>query len=236
VRTATDLASVALLFKDDTNPTRRLAALQHLLGDARYREMVVREVVERRDGRLAREIGLSAARTLAATDAIAVLERVCHLAPQQLTGAFLHLGAGDSSALRQAYEQRLADGTASAFRAELITGAGFTGRAEDIALAQLAFRQDPHPDVRSRAMLVLTAQAGTALGEQTLMAALDDATFSADPARLGQIVLALENLAPGGDPNAIDRVAKRLLVRSELLPGDRSNLEKVLARALPRQR
>ena len=102
-----------------------------------------------------------------------------------------------------------------------------------LKLAQLAFANDPDPAVRTRAMFAITGNADSRTGEKTLMAVLDDSTFTADPSRLGSIVGALQNLASIGDYNAVDRIGKRLMKRTGLRAGDRRQLELILRRVLP---
>jgi hypothetical protein len=235
LRRPEEIAALALVQKDSGDASARLAALEMLLTAAggRYRSLVEQEVLERRDATLARALANAAAIVLAPRDALDLLLRLAPLAPGSMTGPFLNLGHRDSKALREAYVQMLADNVQPRLRAELVSGAGFQG-GDNLETAQIAFEHDADPEVRSRALCVLTAKAGAALGEKTLMAALDDPGYSSDPARLGTLVLALENLA-GGDPNVLDRVARRIGARSELLPSDRRRLEALLARALPRR-
>ena len=65
-RTGSDLASLALLFKEDVNQSRRLAALRHLLtaDGGRYKELVVQEAIDRHDPALVRELALAISRKL----------------------------------------------------------------------------------------------------------------------------------------------------------------------------
>lgn len=234
-RTSTELAGLALLFKDDANPSRRLAALQHLLSarGGRFREIVVQEVVQGGDAGLARELGVAASIELDPAEALAVLQRLTPVAGASLMAAFMALGERDEVLLQRAYDEQLALDSDPNLRAELVTGAGFRGTPAAVEMARSAFDHDPDAEVRSRAMFVLTSQAGTALGEATLMAALDDPRFGDDPIRLGQIGLALENLVHHGELNAVDRVGHRLLARQKLLPADRERLEALLRRVLP---
>jgi hypothetical protein len=83
-------------------------------------------------------------------------------------------------------------------------------------------------------MLALTGQVGAAEGEKILMAALDDPAFAEHPGRLGQVVLALQNLVATGNPNAVDRVGRRLKGMGQLGAEDRRRLEMILERALPK--
>ena len=146
------------------------------------------------------------------------------------------LGSKDSELLGQAYEQRLADGVDAQMRAELITGVGFAGTANSVELAKTALQYDPDPEVVSRALFVLSASGDIELAEQSLLRALDDPRIGGDPVRLGGIVHALHNLTGGGAINALHRLGQRLAAMPNLLPGDRLELEKILARSLPQGR
>lgn len=232
-RTSAEIASLALLFKDDANPSRRLAALRALLTAqaGRFRELVVHDVLQRRDRGLARAVTAAAAEDLDVRSALDIVERLVDVAGHDVVPALLTLGQRDAAALHRRYEEKLADNLAPTLRAELVSGAGFAG-TKGLDLAKLAFQLDPDHDVRSRAMFVLTARAGAALGEATIGAMLDDADVSGNPLRLGQIVLALENLIDSCAPDVVERLGRRL-AGHELLPGDRQTLEKLLARAVP---
>ena len=85
-------------------------------------------------------------------------------------------------------------------------------------------------------MFAITANAAEALGEETVAAALDDPEFSRSPGGLGEIVLALENLAAKGMGDAVRRLGTRLMSRSNLLPGDRTRLAEILSRTFPGDR
>jgi len=225
----------ALIFRIDANPAKRLVAMRYLLvaDNGRYREFILQEAIATRDEQLISELTVTAADQLAPREAISALERLSLVTKRPQTMAFMRLSLRDSKVIFDAYEQKLADGTRPDFRAELITAAGFRNGADGLKLAQLAFDHDPDPEVRTRAMFAIAGNADSKTGEKTLMAALDDATFSADPSRLGSIVCALQNLASAGDYNAVDRIGKRLLKRTGLLPGDRRRLELILRRVLP---
>lgn len=232
VRSAEDIASRALVLLQETNPSLRAAASKLLLTDDRYREIVLQLVRDHQDAAMARQLALAAAGELPPETAIAVLRRLQATAGDLLP-AFLLLGTRADGTLVRAYEQTLADDVDPQFRAELVSGAGFSSTPQGVQVAQLAFDHDPHPDVRTRALFVLTANAADAVGETTLNTAIDDATAREDSRELGAIVLALENLERAGLRNAVDRLGQRLRVCAALRDGDRSNLERILARALP---
>lgn len=178
---------------------------------------------------MARDLGLAAARTLEPSEALMVLQRVATVTTEGITSAFVTLGQRDPQVLRTTYESKLADNTEPGLRAEMITGSGFSRTVDGVELARLAFRADPDPTVRTRAMFVLTANAEQDVREEVLTSALDDAEYSGDPRRLGEIVVALENLARKGITNAVQRLGTRLMSRTDLLPGDRERLAKLLS-------
>jgi len=233
-RSSTELASLALLFAEDTNPSRRLAALRHLLtaDSGRYEQFAVDLVVRSGDRDLAREIAMTGATELPPKRALRVLERLADIESTATTAAFLMLGQRDPDTLRNAYEQKLADRIAPHVRAELVTGAGFRGDAVDVA--QLAFTHDPDPEVRTRAMFVLSAQATPEVAERTLLEALDDPRFADREDRVGAVVAALRNIALAGEVNAVDRIGRRMLVHPHLGDEDRRRVEELLARYTPR--
>ena len=233
LRRPEEIAALALLEKDSESPSTRLAALKTLLAaaDGRFRALVEQEVMQKRDAILAKELAAAAALELAPKEALDLLIRLTPIAAGGMIGPFMSLGHRDPALLQDAYERMLAQDVDPRVRAELVTGAGFEG-GENLEIARTAFEHDRDPEVRSRAIFVLTAKAGSTLGEKTLMAALDDRALSSDPVRLTGIVLALENLV-GGDPNVIDRIGRRILARSELTSSDRKKLGELLARSLP---
>jgi len=232
VRSSGELTSLALLLLQDQNPAKRLCACTELLRSERYRPLVLELARAGKDESFATDVALAAAQTLPPETALASLQELLP-SSSRLLAAFLTIGNRDATAMRSAYERRLADDTDPGFRAELITGAGFTRTPEGLALARLAFDSDPHLEVRTRAMFALTANAAESLGETAIHTLLDLPEFARDPARLGAAVLALENLERKGQINAIDRLGQRLRTCSALLAGDRANLERILARSLP---
>jgi hypothetical protein len=231
-RSSQELASLALLLFDDSDPGKRLAACRQLLLDARYRDVVLARAKERKDAALAAELCAVAAQQLSPAAALAVLAELGPLAPTALTVPYLALAQRDAAAVCAAYERHLADDVRPGVRAELITGAGFTRSAEGIELARLALHADRDNGVRVRAMFVLTGNAAAALGESAMSQLLDDPAFANDADCIGAAVLALENLERANLINAIDRLGQRLR-QTALRAGDRDNLERILARALP---
>lgn len=233
-RSRTDLATVALMLKDDSNPAKRSAAMQRLLGadDERLVDFVLTEVEQKRDGRLARELALSAAEATTPARAMAILQRMRRVDDSPLTGATLTLALRDPASLRSAYEGLVGDGRDAALRADVITALGFNPSPENSALTRLAFDSDPDPGVRARALLALSAKG--AQGEQVIERALEDVSFlGAKGERLPDVIAAIQNLAGAGDLNAVARLGRRVLARPDLAKHDRADLEQLLANTLP---
>ncbi len=233
-RTSGNLASLALVYADDSNPTRRICALRHLLTsrDGRYEHFVMERVRQSRDSDLAVAVGITAARELEPRAALRVLEQLEPVAgASRLTASFLLLGNRAPASIRTAYEHKLADQVAPQLRAEMVTGFGFGDSGFE--LARVAFEQDPDLEVKKRALFVLASRSTVEIGEHTLLAAIDDDAFTADPTRVGAIVSALDNLANHGDANAVHRVGRRLRVHPKLMDADRRRLDDLLAQHTP---
>lgn len=228
-RSSSDLASLALLFKGDINPSRRLAALQHLLtaDGGRYKELVLRDAIDRRDPQVLGELVLAISKRLPPKEAIGDLLRISQVSSRSLTPALLNVGLRDASVLRAAYDKHLADNSHAQFRGELITGAGFQQDTAGLDLALDAVRVDPDPDVCCRALMVITSRADPVLAEARVMSLLDQPQFSDSPEHLGKVVLALQNLATRDCPNALRRVADRMLATGRLRAGDKRRLRRL---------
>lgn len=231
-RTSEHLAGFALLLLDDGNRSEQLAAARLLLLDERYREVVLAHLRRTKDADLARTLAMAAAQELPPTAAFAVLTTCAEVTGGD-TAPFLTLATREPELLRREYEQRLGDDVHPRLRAILVTGAGFTNTPEGIELARLAFASDPDPEVRMRALFVLTGTAAEALGEAAIAAALDDPKLGGNPERLGAIVLALENLARAGMVNAVHRIGTRLKATAGMPASTRESLDRLLAEALP---
>lgn len=232
VRGSDRLAGLALLLLEDGNASERLAASRLLLLDARYREVLLARLRETGDRELARTVAMAAAQDLPATEAFAVLTRIADVVGQDVS-PFLTLAMRGPELLVREYEERLGSDVEPRLRALLVTGAGFAGTPESLELARLALAQDPDPEVRLRALFVLTGAAAATLGEAAIQQALDDPRLGSDPQHLGSIVLAVQNLARAGQRNAVDRLATRLRATAGLSPSSRELLEQVLREALP---
>ncbi len=231
-RSSEHLAGLALLLLDDGNASERMAAARLLILDERYREVVLDHVRRTKHEGLARTLAIAAAQELPPTEAFAVLTTTAEITGAD-TGSFLTLAVRAPGLLQQEYEQRLGSDVSPMLRAALVTGAGFTRSPEGIEVAKLAFASDPDPEVRMRALFVLTGTAAEALGETAIGQALDDPAIGGDPERLGAVVLALENLARAGLVNAVHRLGARLRATPGLAESTREVLERLLAQTLP---
>ncbi len=236
-RSSSGIDSLALILKDDSNPARRLAALEHLLasGSENLIRLVLDLAGKRGDRALARQLAHCAANKLEPELALRVLSELVDLAGEELVSPFMILATRDSAAVQAAYEQRLGDLVDARVRAELITGCGFSGSPESIDLAETAFNQDPDPEVLSRALFVLSAKAKPALAEEYLARALDDPRIATDSGRIGSLVLCLQNLGKRGAYNSLSRIAERIRVLPQLLPQDRREMDRILQRFLPQR-
>ncbi len=225
------LETLALMLKDDTNPARRAAALEHLLmsNDRQLIEFVVQDVEDQRDASRACDLAWAAAGKLPADVGLSVVRRLRAVAARSLSGPAIELARRDESLVRAAYDQLLSATENPDLRADLVTGLGFNPSRENLATVKTAFDRDPALAVRKRALLALTANAATALGEQIVNAALDDRELcGARGERLGVIVAALENMASAGENEAVARLGAQLARRPDLPPGARTELERLL--------
>lgn len=232
-RTSEELNGLALLLLRDGNASERASAAELLLADPRYRLVVLEHLRRSEDHKLAREVAMVAARILEPQVALQVLSETAGLAGDFLA-PYLVLGYREPALLQREYELQLANDTSPEFRGELVRGVGFSKDPLGVATAQLAFQSDPHPDVRLKAVFVLTANAAKTLAEPAFHAALQDPAIRDNPVRLGALVLALENLANAGEINAVDRIGRQLLAAGALNQHSRTSLEELLARTLPR--
>ncbi len=233
-RRSGQLESLAMMLKDDTNPAKRSAAMQHLLAadDPRLVDFVLAEAEQARDPRLARELAMGAVEGATSARALEVLQRMRRVEDTPLTSATLTLALKDPAGLREKYETLVGEGRDARLRADLITGLGFNPSPENTALTQLAFDSDPDPEVRARALLALSTSA--ARGEEAIGRALDDATFLGKRGeRMRDVIAAIQNLAGSGQLNAVARLGKRVLARPGLAETDRKDLERILREALP---
>jgi hypothetical protein len=231
IRDRGQLASLAMLMLQSGTPSEIIAACRTLLADARFRDLVIDCVRNKKDRALAQAVAMAAAEGLAAREALPVI-RTMHALSSSVTAALIALGSRDPAALQDAYELALADDVGADFRSELVSGAGFATSAAGLELARLALMNDPARSVRERAMFVLTARAAEAAGEQAIATLLDDPLFVSDPRHLGAAVSALANLESAGLIQAIDRLGQRL-TNLPLRDFDRERLQQILARALP---
>lgn len=231
-RSSSQLAGLALLLLDSGNVAERLAAARRLVLDDRYRDAALAHLRRTRDRDLARAVAMAAAEELPAATAFSVLTLAAEITGQD-TAPFLTLAHREPGMLRAEYEQRLGSDVTPRVRALLVAGAGFAGTSEGIEVAQLALSSDPDPEVRLRAVFVLTGKTAETLGEAAVARALDDPQIGGNPERLAALALAVENLARAGLVNAVHRLGERMRAASGLSPSARSMLDRLLADTLP---
>lgn len=222
---------MALLLLGDADPSKRTAACRQLLGDARYRHVMLAWLRERGDVAVATEVANLAAQELPANEALAVLRE---LGPtlKNMPSAYMSLAFRAPEAIGDAYRELLAANTHAATRTDLIAGLAMAEAGHAIPAVELAQGSDPAPEVRAQAMLTLTVTAPLTHGEQACQRALDDPAIGGDPGRLAIVLLAMQNLEAAGMTNAVDRLGQRLRTMP-LREDTRLQLEQLLARALP---
>ena len=230
-RTSAELASMAMLLLADPDPCKRTAACRQLLGDPRYRHVVLAWLREHKERTVSAEIATLAAQELPPKEALAVLRE---LAPMltNVPAAYMSLGYRAPEVLVDAYHELLAANTHATVRSDLIAGLAMANAPESTPAVELALQSDPSPEVRVQAMLSLTATAAATHGEAACNRVLDDPCLASDPARLAVVVFALQNLEVAGLANAVDRLGQRLR-NTPLREDTRRALELLLARALP---
>jgi hypothetical protein len=229
-RSSDELSQLALVLLADADPSQRTAACQQLLGDPRYRAMVLASLRERNDTVVANELAQICARDLLAADALAILRELAPVLSRP-TAPYMAIAFRAPDAVADAYRELLATDTQAGIRAELVTGIGVARTPLGDEIATLALAQDPSPDVRVQAAFALsTRDAETA--ERAIQQALDDRRIAEDPVRLSALVFALQNLEAGGHVNAIARLGERL-GQGPLAESSRQILTGLLARALP---
>jgi hypothetical protein len=230
-RSTQELSLLALTWLGGDDASQRTAACRQLLGDPRYRALVLSWLRERNDRTVAGELAKVAASELEAPDALALLRELTPLLPTA-PNAYLVLGFRAPEALADSYRELLASNTQTQVRADLVTGVGMTTTPLGLEIAQLALANDPSPDVRIQAVFALTARREKALAEAALNQVLDDPLVARDPTRLGALVFALQNLEAADDPNVMQRVGQRLQTLP-LADHSRQLLANLLARAVP---
>lgn len=229
-RSSDELSRLAMLLLADADASKRTAACRQLLGDSRYRAMAIAWLREHGDRTVAAELAGIAAHELEPAAALSVLRELAPLL-QRAPNAFMVLGTRAPEVLADAYRELLAGNTQPGVRTDLIAGLGFAASPLGREITELALRDDPSPEVRIQAVFAMTAT-GAEAGERAMQQLLDDPAVAQDGNRLGALVLALHNLEAAGDPNAIERVGRRL--RSlPLSEGSRQSLEALLVRSLP---
>lgn len=232
VRPRDGVETMALMLKDDTNPARRAAAIERLMlsGDRNLVDFVLRDVEEQRDAKRAADLAAPAATHLPPDQALEVVQRLRAVAQRPLTVSAIELSRRDGALVRTRYQELLASQSRADLRADLVMGLGCNPSSDNLAVANTALQIDPDPQVRRRALLAITGNAASALGEQAVSAALADRELCGPQGeRLSVIVAALDNMARQGEHDAVARLGRQLGQRRDLAPEVRSELERLLA-------
>lgn len=230
-RSSTELANLALVALDDADPSRRTVACRQLVGDERFRPLVLAWLREHQDLEVADEVARLAALELPPAQALATLRELAPLI-QSSPALFMALGHRAPETLADAYEQLLADAVQPGVRRDLIAGLGMNEGEATVAMLRLALDHDPNPAVRLQAALSLSACAPQSHGEEACRRMVEDPAIGNDPVRLGVVLMALQNLEVAGLTNAVDRVGRRLAA-TPLDETSRRRLAELLQRALP---
>jgi hypothetical protein len=146
--------------------------------------------------------------------------------------AYLMLGFRAPNAIADSYRDLLASDTCSEVRCDLVAGIGMARTPLGLEIAQLAFDSDSSPEVRLQALFALAAHAEPERAALAFDRILDDPVIAGDPAHLGAVVLALQNLEARADPNVIARIVQRLRAL-RLLEPSRATLVAIEQRSLP---
>lgn len=230
-RSSADLTNLALAMLSDTDPSKRTAACRHLLADQRYRGIVLAWLREHQQSDVARELVSIAALELPPAEAIQVLRDMHNLVGSSASACMV-LGVRAPMALGEAYQDLLASDTYNELRVDLLSGLSTAAPAQALPVLELAISNDPKPDVRTQAVLSITATAPATHGEAACTRALEDPAIANDPLRLGVVLFALQNLESAGLINAVDRLGQRMR-QLPLRSDTRLALEQLLARSLP---
>lgn len=230
-RSPEELSRAAMLLLADADPSQRTVACRQLLGDPRYRPMVLAWLRQRGDRSVAAEVSGIAARELPPADALVVLRELAPLL-QRSPNAFMVLGARAPDLLADTYRELLASNTQPGVRTDLVAGIGFAAAPASLEIADFALQNDPSPEVKVQAAFAMTASGDIERGERAIARLLDEPTIANDPVRLGALVLAMQNLEAGGGINAIDRLAQRLRTMA-LSDASRQQLEAMIVRSVP---
>jgi hypothetical protein len=230
-RSSAELSQLALALLGDGDVSKRAAASRQLLQDPRYRALVLASLRERDDRAVAHEVANLAAQELPVADALALLRE---LAPtlQRAPQAYLMLGFRAPMAVADSYRSLLASDTCGDVRCDLVAGIGMARTPLGLEIAQLALDRDPSPDVRLQALFALAAHDDPERAALAFDRVLDDPAIAGDAARLGAVVLALQNLEARADPNLSARIVQRLRAL-RLLEASHATLVAIEQRCLP---
>ncbi|MCC6784687.1 MAG: hypothetical protein IT457_17710 [Planctomycetes bacterium] len=228
-RHRSDITSLALLYFEDRNEARRLAAVRELVRDPRLRRIALDRVRAQQDAALAAAIANGAASELDSESALELIRELHEIGGTRLLGACTMVAMRDPTAARASYETALGEDRDPGYRAQLLLAATLTPDAASLELARAALRNDLDPEVRSRAMLALTNHPDASIGERAIFEALDDPRNANQPDLVLAAVAGLENLLRFGDRNAIQRIGSRLAIHPLLAEADRAKVRSLLA-------
>ncbi|MCA9771025.1 MAG: hypothetical protein KC466_01370, partial [Myxococcales bacterium] len=234
-RTAAETASLALLFAEDASPSRRAAALEHLLrsSGSRYLAAALEAVQRAGDRDLVDRFASVAAEVLEPETALPVLRTLAESRRSACLAAHLQLVQRDPAAVREAYENHLADGTAPAFRLGLVRSAGWSRGEDAVELARMALESDPDPQVRRDALLALASAATVEQLGPSMEAVLSDPQRANDPAWIDAVAGALVNARGSGSLELLARYGPRVVSDSVLGPAFRDQLVAALEARIP---
>ena len=192
----------------------------------KYRGIVMAELINRGDDRLMSEMAHIAARHLDAKSAIEVtMELKGASRNMHFGGAYTTLAEASPEALKDNYESCLAGGIHEGHREQSILALANYAEIDRVAIARMAFEQDPNTRVRGVSLLALAA-AGPSGGdfEQTYRVAFAD-TELRSRTNVSYLVNALSNYARHADQNFLDSMTQELLSTSDLHDDYRAKLQ-----------
>ncbi|MCA8953456.1 MAG: hypothetical protein KDE27_28340 [Planctomycetes bacterium] len=230
-RTRGEIDELALAWLVDGNRCERSVAAARLLRDQRRRPSALAWLRTHATPELVATAAADAARDLPPPIAAATL---CELetAVPRLTAAFAVVASRDPDAVVDRYYECLAHDRLPAARRDLIAALGLATPTPVVRAAlELAIDADPSRDVRTQAVLALSAAAPTK-AEAACHRILDHAETGRDPIALAIVVFALQNLQAAGLINAVARLARRLR-DCPLSDESRVLLERIVGETLP---
>lgn len=230
------MADLLAYFAEGKEGVLLTAAQDRLLLSERYRDLVVRQLIEGGD----RQVMSNAAATLArnlpfdeAIDSIAILRSGA--GDTHFGAAYSFMAEASPKKLAADYEERLADGVMPEHRRQEIVALGNYGGETGIESAKTAFAHDPAYPVKAVALLALGSSLNSQEFEPLLNSALSDPGFTGSVSNLYLLASALVNHANGGgEVNAVDRASAAMLSIPKLSKQARDKLERMRSQLLPK--